>query len=159
MSNEHLWCKLHFYYCVDAPTFTKEPQDISTDPGKKVTLECEADGNPSPTYAWFKNGVEDDKVLLSQTTSYSFTLSEATVGSYTCRVTVKGYKEIRSSAKVFQYGPPKILSSSDNSVMAKIASDTILTCDSFAIPLPAKVNLHTNVDKMNICQGYCLEIQ
>ena len=108
-----------------------------------MTLECEADGNPSPTYAWFKNGVEDDKVLLSQTTSYSFILSQETVGSYTCRVTVKGYKEIRSSAKVYQYGPPKILSSSDKIVTAKIASDTVLTCDSFAIPLPAKVILQT----------------
>ena len=40
--------------CSDAPTFTKEPADVSTDPGKKVTLECEADGNPAPTYAWFR---------------------------------------------------------------------------------------------------------
>ena len=126
-------------FAPDAPTFTKEPQDVSTDPGKTVTLECEADGNPTPAYAWFKNGVEDDKVLLSQSTSLSITLSSATVGSYTCRVTVRGYKEIRSSAQVFQYGPPKILSSSDSVVTAKIASDAVLTCDSFAIPLPAKV--------------------
>ena len=56
-----------------------------------------------------------------------------------CRVTVRGYKEIRSSAQVFQYGPPKILPSSDSVVTAKIASDAVLTCDSFAIPLPAKV--------------------
>ena len=40
--------------CSDAPTFTKEPADVSTDPGKTVTLECEADGNPAPTYAWFR---------------------------------------------------------------------------------------------------------
>ena len=40
--------------CSDAPSFTKEPADVSTDPGKKVTLECEADGNPAPTYAWFR---------------------------------------------------------------------------------------------------------
>ena len=44
----------------DAPTFTKKPKDVSTDPGKKVSLECEADGNPAPTYAWFRNGDENN---------------------------------------------------------------------------------------------------
>lgn len=44
----------------DAPTFTKKPKAVSTDPGKKVSLECEADGNPAPTYAWFRNGDENN---------------------------------------------------------------------------------------------------
>lgn len=59
-----------------------------------------------------------------------------TIGSYECRVTVKGYKEITASARVWQNGPPKILSTSSGTVSARRGSDAVLTCDSFAIPLP-----------------------
>ena len=82
---------------LDAPSFTKEPSDVSTDPGKTVKLECEADGNPDPTYAWFLNG--DENKMLDDSATLSLVLGDSTIGSYTCRVTVKGYKEIRSVAK------------------------------------------------------------
>ena len=42
-----------------SPTFTKTPKDVSDDPGKTVKLDCEADGNPAPTYVWFRNGDEN----------------------------------------------------------------------------------------------------
>ena len=55
--------KIYFlsnFVSLDAPTFTKKPKAVSTDPGKKVILECEANGNPAPTYAWFRNGDENN---------------------------------------------------------------------------------------------------
>ena len=43
------------------PTFTQQPVDVVYDPEvfsnlqlKQVALECIADGNPTPTYSWYK---------------------------------------------------------------------------------------------------------
>ena len=58
---------------------------------------------------------------------------------FTCRVTVEGYKEIRTGARIFQFGPPSILDTSTSLAEAKLGADVKLTCDSFAIPLPEKV--------------------
>ena len=44
-----------------------------------------------------RNG--DENKVLGHTSSLSFVLGAATVGDYTCRVTVTGYKEIRSGAR------------------------------------------------------------
>ena len=58
-------CILNILHTIpDAPTFTKTPKDVSDDPGKNVKLECEADGNPSPTYVWFRN-VDKNKVCTT----------------------------------------------------------------------------------------------
>ena len=76
--------------------------------------------------------------VLDNKTSISISLSASTVGSYTCRVTVKGYKEITSTAKVYMFGPPKILTSTERLRKSKIKEEAMLTCDSFAIPLPDK---------------------
>ena len=127
---------------------------MSTDPGETVSLECEADGNPGPTYAWFRDG-DENKVafvqgklfsnrghcfqVLKTTTELKFVLGPDTAGSYTCRATVKGYKEIRAKARVLMFGPPRILDNSDTSVDTRIGTEAAMTCDSFAIPLPDKV--------------------
>ena len=57
------------------------------------------------------------------------------------RVTVEGYKEIRTEARIFQYGPPSILDTSSSHSLAQLGGDAKLTCDSFAIPLPEKVGM------------------
>ena len=38
----------------DAPSWLVEPTDTSAGAGDKVTLECRADGNPSPSYIWYR---------------------------------------------------------------------------------------------------------
>ena len=57
------------------------------------------------------------------------------------RVTVEGYKEIRTGARIFQYGPPSILDTSSSHSSAHLGGEAKLTCDSFAIPLPEKVSM------------------
>ena len=37
------------------------------------------------------------------------------------------------------FGPPKILPTSDKIVTVRLGAEAVLTCDSFAIPLPDKV--------------------
>ena len=36
-------------------------------------------------------------------------ISEATVGTYICRASVRGFKEISSSAEILMRGPPRVL--------------------------------------------------
>ncbi|KAJ7990097.1 hypothetical protein DPEC_G00296750 [Dallia pectoralis] len=42
------------------PSFVQEPDDSIFALEKKVTLSCEARGNPTPTYSWFLNGTKLD---------------------------------------------------------------------------------------------------
>ena len=76
--------------------------------------------------------------VLDNSSSLAISISDSTIGSYTCRVTVKGYKEISSTAKVYKFGPPKILESTEKIQTGKLRQEASLTCDSFAIPLPDK---------------------
>ena len=36
--------------------FTTRPADVSGDAGQEVTLSCAVDGNPAPSYTWYRNG-------------------------------------------------------------------------------------------------------
>ena len=45
-----------------------EPHDFSGERGQNATLICKIDGNPSPTYAWFKN--DDPQTVSFETTLY-----------------------------------------------------------------------------------------
>ena len=55
-------CKLDILFVIDLlnthfsdkPKFTHTPTDISGDEGEIVVLICLADGNPPPSYKWFK---------------------------------------------------------------------------------------------------------
>ena len=40
----------------DDPRFIIEPSDVSGEKGQNAELICLVDGNPAPTYTWFKNG-------------------------------------------------------------------------------------------------------
>ena len=40
----------------DDPRFIIEPRDVSGEKGQDAQLVCLVDGNPTPTYTWFKNG-------------------------------------------------------------------------------------------------------
>ena len=40
----------------DAPIWLLKPRDFSGERGQNATLECRIDGNPSPTYTWFRDG-------------------------------------------------------------------------------------------------------
>lgn len=40
----------------DSPRWLKRPDDFSGEKGQNATLICRVDGNPPPTYTWFKDG-------------------------------------------------------------------------------------------------------
>ena len=45
-----------FFTVSDAPVFITEPRDVSKEKGEDASLSCLVDGNPAPTYTWFRNG-------------------------------------------------------------------------------------------------------
>lgn len=55
----------HVSFSVDAPKFTEEPKDVSGERDQDATLTCLVDGNPAPSYTWFKNGDFQTVSLMS----------------------------------------------------------------------------------------------
>nr|XP_046174044.1 neuregulin 2a isoform X2 [Oncorhynchus gorbuscha] len=76
--------------CANAPKL-KRLRNLMVEEGSRLTVKCEATGNPSPTYKWFKDGSElkksrDVKIKSSQKNS-RVQISRAKLehsGNYTC---------------------------------------------------------------------------
>ena len=54
---------------LDAPSITLHPVGKTRKKGERVSLECEAEGNPRPTIIWIKEQhekVDKDKIKLSK---------------------------------------------------------------------------------------------
>uniref|UniRef100_A0A674EQE2 Neuregulin 2a n=1 Tax=Salmo trutta TaxID=8032 RepID=A0A674EQE2_SALTR len=76
--------------CANAPKL-KRLRNLMVDEGSRLTVKCEATGNPSPTYKWFKDGSElkksrEVKIKSSQKNS-RVQISRAKLedsGNYTC---------------------------------------------------------------------------
>ena len=62
--------------------------------GSRVSLSCEAEGNPQPTYSW---EASNGRGLVGNGPYLNFTLNHASVGTYHCTVTGAGGKEVVSS--------------------------------------------------------------
>ncbi|TRY63192.1 hypothetical protein TCAL_02084 [Tigriopus californicus] len=117
----------------DSPKFIEKPKDVSGERDQDATLTCEVDGNPATSYTWFKNG--DFQTVRGYTSKLTVKISEATIGKYICRASVKDFQEISASAEIMMKGPPHIIRR--NSIQYGYEGTTIrLTCDAFAIPPP-----------------------
>ena len=116
------------------PEWVEKPKDVSAGAGDKVTLKCLADGNPTPSYIWYK-GVEGDQVITNSS-ELSVTVSEEKA-EYTCRVTVKNYKEITGKATVLRRGPARILTSETKTLTkARTGYKGVLECSAHGVPPP-----------------------
>ena len=90
-----------------SPVFTKTPTDVSDDKDAKVKLPCKADGYPNPNYIWYRNG--DIGLVVGDKSTLEVKISSDTIGKYYCRVSVRGFSEISTSATVFMKGKVKKL--------------------------------------------------
>uniref|UniRef100_A0A8D3AIS3 Neuregulin 2a n=1 Tax=Scophthalmus maximus TaxID=52904 RepID=A0A8D3AIS3_SCOMX len=79
--------------CAAAPKLKPMRNPIIVDEGKRLTVKCEATGNPLPTYRWFKDGNElkkNKKVKIKNSQKNSkVQISKAKLedsGNYTCVV-------------------------------------------------------------------------
>jgi len=120
-----------------APVFVQKPRDVSKEKGEEATLHCQVDGNPKPTYTWFRNG--DFHTVHSYESDLTVTISEVSVGKYICRASVRGFPEVTSFAEILMRGPPKVIRK--NAVQfGRVGSNVEVSCDSFAIPAPPNIN-------------------
>ncbi len=66
------------------PVISVDPASNSFGVGTTVTLRCEAEGFPAPTYAWFLGGME---LLEPRTSTLTFDLDPEKRGEYYCVAT------------------------------------------------------------------------
>ena len=116
------------------PEWLEKPGDISASAGETVKLKCLADGNPTPSYIWYK-GVEGDQVITNSS-ELAVTVTEEKA-EYTCRVTVKNYKEITATATVLRKGPARILTGQTKTLAtARLGYAGVLQCSAHGVPPP-----------------------
>ena len=75
--------------------------------------------------------------MIGYSSNLTIFISQSTMGTYTCHVSVKGYQRIQTTAQVYQNGPPKILKTAESSVQYGSIGETVqLVCESFSMPVP-----------------------
>ena len=84
----------YFPQSSDGPTMLRSPTSVSGALGSTVSLSCEAEGNPQPTYSWEAG---NGRGLVGNGPNLNFTLNHASVGTYHCTATGAGGKEVVSS--------------------------------------------------------------
>ncbi|KAL2094419.1 hypothetical protein ACEWY4_009138 [Coilia grayii] len=118
------------------PSFRQTPPTyVETQEGVTITLTCVANGNPTPTVDWLRDG----KVLLGngkyKVIDGSLTLatvSREDRGGYSCRAYSLQGEAIHTTRLLVQ-GPPFIISPPEN-VTLNISQDAFFTCQSEAYP-------------------------
>ncbi|KAH9504839.1 hypothetical protein Btru_062073 [Bulinus truncatus] len=139
------------------PYFTYPLTHQHIDVGSQLTWHCEADGKPTPTYQWFKNG----EILKSSqgitvdvnTLTISAVDSKRDNGMYQCAATNRyGTTFTTAQLRVLELPP-----SFEKNPMAKIQAGAIngnvtIICDPVAAPLPTYTWLKDN-SNLNLVPG------
>lgn len=73
------------------PVFTETPIPVEANMGDKVTLNCMAEGNPTPQITWTKSDDEDDRILVIANTLTIIVDEASDFGKYKCSAAV-GYQ-------------------------------------------------------------------
>jgi hypothetical protein len=94
-----------------APLFVTRPTNAAGMPGDKLSLMCEVDANPRPSYKWYKVHSEtQERSLVGTSGNLTIEVSASTAGKYECVASTKGghYAAIKSEASVFVKSKPDI---------------------------------------------------
>ena len=82
-------CYKNFFFVLDLdePTIKQTPNNETYVEGSSLTLTCNAGGNPSPGYRWFKYTKDKKRVMVGETNEITFrNLSISDSGTYRCNV-------------------------------------------------------------------------
>uniref|UniRef100_A0A3Q2PKB3 Immunoglobulin superfamily, member 9a n=1 Tax=Fundulus heteroclitus TaxID=8078 RepID=A0A3Q2PKB3_FUNHE len=119
------------------PTFTKAPPPaVQALVGSRLTLECVADGNPTPTITWLKDG-SVIPTSLSARVHQGGALSLAAVttqsaGLYACHAS-NSEGNVSRVTKVKIKGPPVIIVPPENTTL-NMSQNALLQCQAVADP-------------------------
>ncbi|KAI1289145.1 Hemicentin-2 [Halotydeus destructor] len=85
----------------ETPRWLKEPQDSQVVIGQHISVECSANGSPTPAISWFKLNQPDNRRLLDGNFLKLNEVSVESAGSYEC-VADNGVDEVlRKTIRVF----------------------------------------------------------
>jgi peroxidase len=126
-----------------APVFTAHPQNIDTDIGSTVKLECVAVGSPPPEITWFKDDLEvrsDGRVFISEDGSYLEirNAKESDSALYICEARNHiGFREVSAKVKVTSLSrkPPTFVYKPYN-IETLVGSTIELPCKAQGDPTP-----------------------
>ncbi|XP_068687448.1 hemicentin-2-like isoform X1 [Montipora foliosa] len=124
---------LNVRYAPQAVTVTATPPEVKE--GQSVTLTCQSDGFPSPSFSWRFNGNTINGALKND-----FFLANAEVkdaGNYTCVATnIRGSKQFTRMVNV-RYKPTKTTFTTGNVRNTAVQGSTVtLTCIANGFPAP-----------------------
>ncbi|XP_013380566.1 uncharacterized protein LOC106151731 [Lingula anatina] len=74
--------KYHDVFCKTAPQVIAGPRNTTVTTGESVQFTCQATGDPTPDYSWFKDG--EALGITSQTLRLE-SVTDSDAGSYSCR--------------------------------------------------------------------------
>ena len=127
--------------------FTTRPVNAAGMPGDKITLTCEVDANPRPSYKWYK--LDDPKgvsggsssdgapLLVGTASNLTIEVSDDTAGDYECVASAKGghYAAVRSKAVIFVKSKPRIKHSGPLHIQKAVLGSTgTVECSATTVP-------------------------
>ncbi|XP_046985732.1 hemicentin-1-like [Schistocerca americana] len=126
-----------------APVISNMPTRISAVDGQIVTLNCKAEGIPSPVITWLKNEqpitlYKKDIIFLDNNSTVRFLANNFDSGSYKCvarNIAGLSSQEIKLSVFV----PPKIHPPSEELIHSSLGQVIILNCHVTGSPEPTVI--------------------
>jgi len=97
-----------------APMFVTRPTNAAGMPGDKVSLTCEVDANPRPSYNWYKiptqNTPNPKPILVGSTSNITIEVNTMNAGIYECVASSKSghYAAVKAQASIFVKSKPDI---------------------------------------------------
>lgn len=89
--------------------FVTRPSNMAGLPGDRVTLICQVDANPRPSYKWYKL-TDDVPIMVGTAANLTLEVSPSSAGKYECVAENKSghYEPIRAAASIFLKAKPEI---------------------------------------------------
>ncbi|KAF5297558.1 hypothetical protein FQR65_LT09989 [Abscondita terminalis] len=151
----------HEQSIVEAPKFIAFPRDEIVVEGQTVTLDCAANGNPTPSIKWLKDGYSIDMADLDSrfgsvggTTSLQIkNIQESDAGTYQCRAENRE-DSLDAHATIEVQVPPRFLKR-PKSKIDMIHKDIEFECSVYGKPTP-KVMWLRNGEIINYNEYYQL---
>ena len=120
-----------------APMFVTRPTNVAGMIGERISLMCEVDANPRPSYKWYKI-TGSDHILVGNAANLTLEVVEATEGKYECVASTKSghYAAVKAQATVYVKDKPKISRGLAFKVQeAPLDGEAHVNCEAISVPM------------------------
>ncbi|XP_036448228.1 neural cell adhesion molecule L1.2 isoform X2 [Colossoma macropomum] len=133
----HIPDNYHMKELKKPPVITVQPVSITAFSSDDIILNCEATGNPPPTFRWVKDGVEFDlssvSAMLVSPDSGSFTAKDGPIhhfqGNYSCFASNELGTAVSNEAQIFTEDIPAIQKEKKVKKTVEEGSPVVLHCN------------------------------